>query len=95
MENKIFKLKSEISQFNEDYVLATTVQKRKLSRLIKATTKEIKQIQYAHSNKASNVPFSKQLLKAGAVYNEERTKGYTINKKETIRDRKNMRRVKR
>ena len=88
MENKKIKnIKNNIDSFKATYAGATTVQKRKITRLIKALTKEIKQIQYANSSKASNQSFSKQLLNAGAAYNEERNKGFTINKQERIRER--------
>ena len=90
-QNKIIKIKNDINKFKEDYINASTVQKRKISRLVKALTKEIKQIQYSSSEKASKkqqTDFTKTLLKAGSAYSEERTKGYAVNKHEKLRERK-------
>ena len=91
MNKKVIDLQNEIKKLKRSYEQAPTVGKRKISRIIKALTKEIKQIEYSSSIKASKkqqTDFSKSLLNAGSIYNEEKNKGFTINKQEIIRDRK-------
>ena len=87
----ILNIKKDINNFKLAYEEASTVQKRSISRAIKALTKEIKKITYSSSEKASkkqSTDFTKTLLQAGETYNIERTKGVEINKKEKIRERK-------
>ena len=89
-QNKVIKIKNDINKFKGTYADATTVQKRKRSRLIKALAKEIKQIQYASNEKATKKQksdFGKKLLKAGYAFSEEINKEYLTNKQEKTRER--------
>ena len=91
MDKKVLNLQNQIKKLKQGYGEAATIEKRRISRIIKALTKEIKQIEYSSSTKASKkqqTDFSKSLLNAGSIYNQEKNKGFTINKQEIIRDRK-------